>query len=261
MTGYRPRVIPALLLHDRLLYKTRKFKAPRYVGDPRIALRIFNEKGVDELILLDIDATTRRRGPDLALIGELASECFMPVAYGGGVRSVEDVRAIIGIGVEKVVIGTRAVDDPALIAAAAAAVGSQSVVVCIDVKKDLLGRYRVHAEGGRRKTGLDPVAFARRMVQMGAGEIVVNAIDRDGTMGGFDLTLLRSVSAAVPVPVVALGGAGDEADLAAAVFEGGASAAAAGSLFVFHGPHRAVLITFPEEQRLRRLFQPPKVAP
>ena len=244
----RPRVIPVLLLKEGLLYKTVKFRNPSYVGDPRIAVKIFNDKGADEIVLLDITATVERRRPDFKLIGEIAGECFMPMAYGGGIRDLEDVRTVLKLGVEKVVINTAAVENPGFVSEAARINGSSSVVVSIDVTRDLFGRSRVYTRSGTRKTGLDPVAFARRVAEEGAGEIILNSIDRDGTFRGYDAALIQSVAGAVDIPVVACGGAGSVDDLRTVVRDTQASAAAAGSLFVFQGPHRAVLITYPTEE-------------
>jgi len=244
----RPRVIPVLLLKEQMLCKTVRFRDSTYVGDPRIAVKIFNDKGADEVILLDITATRERRKPDFKLIGEIAGECFMPMAYGGGVRDLEDVRTILKLGVEKVVINTAAVENPDFVTEAARINGSSSVVVSIDARRTLFGRYRVCTHAGSRKTALEPVAFAKRMAGAGAGEILINAIDRDGTMQGYDLPLTRSVADAVDIPVVACGGAGSIGDFRAVFRETRASAAAAGSFFVFQGPHRAVLITYPTEE-------------
>ncbi len=250
------RVIPCLLLSGRGLVKTVRFRDPKYVGDPRNAVKIFNEKEVDELVILDILATPEGRRPQFELIREIVSEAFMPVAYGGGIRSVEDARAMLQLGVEKVIVNAAAVETPALVGAAAREFGSQSVVVCIDAKKSLFGRHEVHTHGGRRNAKLAPAAFAREMEDQGAGELVVHSIDRDGTMAGYDLELVRAVASAVRIPVIACGGAGRLDDLRAAVQEGGASAVAAGSLFVFHGKHRAVLISYPTQDALSALFRP-----
>ena len=249
----RPRVIPVLLLRDSQLYKTVRFKNPRYVGDPRVAVKIFNDKGCDELILLDITATPQHRGPDYQLIEEIVSESFMPIAYGGGVSSADQARKIFSLGVEKVVLNSNAVDNPALIEEISAMAGASSTVVSIDVSRDWLRRSRVVTGCGQRKTSLEPVEWARGAVAHGAGEIVINSIDRDGAIEGYDLTLIKEISEAVDVPVVAVGGAGEESHLRQAV-DAGAAAAAAGSMFVFHGPHRAVLITYPNEDKLSALF-------
>lgn len=246
----RTRVIPCLLLRNGGLVKTIRFETPRYVGDPINAVRIFNQKEVDELMFFDIGATVAGRRPNFDLIRDIATEAFMPFGYGGGVRTVEDVRALVGLGVEKVVLNAAAVERPELITEASELAGSQSVVVSIDVKKGMLGRYEVLTHNATRRTGLNPVEWAQQAQARGAGEIVVNSVDRDGTMKGYDLVLLKRVADAVTVPVVACGGAGSLDDFAAAVREGGASAVAAGSLFVFHGKHRAVLITYPEYSSL-----------
>lgn len=248
------RVIPCLLLRGRGLVKTVRFKDPTYVGDPINAVRIFNDKEVDELLFLDILATVEGRRPPLKAIAEIAGECFMPLTYGGGVRTLEDMREIFSVGVEKICLCSAAVDDPAFVRRAADAFGSQSIVVSLDVRRSLFGRRELATHAGTRKTGIDPVAFALQMERAGAGELLLNDIDRDGTLRGYDLQLVRAVSSAVGVPLVACGGAGSVADLAAAVQQGGAAAAAAGSLFVFHGRHRAVLITYPDAGELKKAF-------
>ena len=250
----RTRVIPSLLLRRGGLVKTVKFENPKYVGDPINAVRIFNQKEVDELLFLDIGATDAGRGPNFDLIRDIASEAFMPFGYGGGVRTLDDARSLVDLGVEKVVLGSAAVERPELIGEVANVLGSQSVVVCIDVRKDLLGRYRVVTHNGRTKTALKLAEWARSIEQNGAGEILVNSVDRDGTLSGYDVELLRRVSDSVGIPVVALGGAGSIDDFAAAVRDGGAAAVAAGSLFVFHGKHRAVLITYPSQTDLEQVL-------
>lgn len=250
----RVRVIPCLLLREGGLVKTVKFANPTYVGDPINAVKIFNEKEVDELMFLDISATVVGRGPDLAVVKDIAAEAFMPFAYGGGVRSVDEVKQLVRMGAEKVVLSAAAVDRIGLVREAADAVGSQSVVVAIDVKRRLLGGYEVVTHNATAKTGKDPVAWAQQLAQAGAGEIIVNSVDRDGCMNGYDIPLLRRVADVVNVPVVACGGAGKLEDFRQAVREGGAAAVAAGSMFVFHGRHRAVLITYPGYAELGRLF-------
>lgn len=242
-------MIPCLLVKGEGLVKTERFRRPRYVGDPLNTIRIFNEKEVDELMLLDIGATPEGRDPPFELIRRVADECFMPLCYGGGIRRIEDIGRILSMGVEKVAINSHAIASPEFIRRAVELFGSQSIVVSIDVKRGLLGRFEVRVRGGTRPTGRDPVSVAEVLVAEGAGEVLVNSIDRDGTMTGYDLELIRAVAAAVPVPVVAVGGAGSTADFGAAV-EAGASAVAAGSLFVFHGRLRAVLINFPSPEEL-----------
>lgn len=248
---YRARVIPCLLLRGGGLVKSIKFKRHRYLGDPINAVKIFNEKEVDELVFLDITASREGREPPFELLAQVTSECFMPVCYGGGVRSMEHIRRLFGIGVEKVALNTWAVQHPDLVSDAADQFGAQSVIVSIDVKRRWLGRAEVRTLGGTRRTGLDPVPWAREMERRGAGELLLTSIDRDGTMAGYDLALIRAVAGAVSIPVVACGGAGRVADLVAAVKEAGASAAAAGSMFVYQGPHRAVLINYPSAEELR----------
>lgn len=250
------RVIPCLLLKGQGLVKTIQFKEPRYVGDPRNAVKIFNDKGADELILLDIQSTRENSSPQMKLISEIASECFMPLCYGGGIRRLEEIKEIFGLGVEKISVNTAAVENPELIRDAVEMFGSQSIVVAIDVKQDKKGKYEVLTHGATVKTGLEPVEYARRMEQIGCGEIFLNSVDRDGTMKGYDLTLIEQVSNAVSVPVVACGGAGTLSDFNEAVTTGGASAVSAGSFFVFHGKLRAVLITYPSEEELKETFQP-----
>jgi imidazole glycerol-phosphate synthase subunit HisF len=248
----RTRVIPCLLLRGAGLVKTVRFRDPVYVGDPINAIRIFNDKEVDELMLLDIRASQERRPPQFKLVGEVASECFMPLAYGGGIATLEHARQLLAIGVEKLVLNSAALTQPELIEQLAREFGSQAVVVSIDAKRKLLGGYEVYGAGATRGTGLSPVALARQMEERGAGEILITAIDRDGTQQGYDLKLSREVADAVGVPVVACGGAGQVSDFTAAVGEGGASAVAAGSMFVFHGRHRAVLISYPSAEDLKR---------
>ncbi len=249
----RTRVIPCLLLREQGLVKTIKFKDPKYVGDPVNAVRIFNEKEVDELIFLDITATIENRKPNFRMIADIASECFMPFSYGGGIRELEDLKILFSLGVEKVIINSHAALNPDFIRSASSLYGSQSIVVSIDVRKNLVGHYETYILGGRRGTGRGVVDFAKEMEAMGAGEIFLNSIDRDGTGRGYDIDIIRKVSHAISIPLVACGGAGRIEDLAEAV-AGGASAVAAGSMFVFHGKHRAVLITYPLYEELERKF-------
>lgn len=239
------RVIPCLLLTEGGLYKTVEFERPRYVGDPMNAVRVFNDKESDELILLDIDASKRGRPFDTDVIAEIVSEAFMPVCFGGGVRSLGDFERAFAAGVEKVSINTAAVEQPSLVREAAAHYGSQSIVVAIDVKRHKR-KLELRSHGGTSKVDLDPIEWAKQAEDLGAGEILVNSIDRDGTQVGYDLELISAVSHAVSVPVIACGGAGSVADLQAGLHSG-AAAVAAGSLFVFHGPRRAVLINYPSE--------------
>ncbi|HOI72955.1 MAG TPA: AglZ/HisF2 family acetamidino modification protein [Syntrophales bacterium] len=247
------RVIPCLLLKGRGLVKTVRFKDPTYVGDPINAIKIFNDKEVDELAFLDITATIEKRPPPYQVISEIASECFMPLAYGGGIRSLQEIEKIFSLGVEKVCLNSAAVEDPDLVRNAAKAFGSQSIVVSVDVKKSLFGKYEIFTHGGRRNARKDILAHVRHMEEMGAGELLLTSIDRDGTQQGYDLELVGRVAEAVGIPVIACGGAGGLSDITAAV-KRGAAAAAAGSLFVFHGRHRAVLISYPSREELDAAF-------
>lgn len=250
----RPRVIPALLLKGQGLVKTVKFKDPKYLGDPINIVRIFNDKEVDELVLLDITATPENRGPQFDLLKNITSEAFIPLAYGGGIRSMDNVRKLLSIGIEKLIMNTSAVETPALIRETADHAGSQAVVASIDVKKNFLGKYEVFTHCGQKKTGLDPVKHAIEMEKMGAGEIIINSIDRDGTMQGYDIDLVRRVADAVRVPVVACGGAGNLTHVSEVIKQGHASAAAAGSIFVFQGPLRGVLISYPTPKELKEFI-------
>ena len=242
----RPRIIPCLLVHKGGLVKTLNFGSPKYVGDPINAVRIFNEKEVDELFVADIDATVQGREPDYQLIRNLAAECRMPLSYAGGVRTAEHVERIISLGVEKVALGSAAAQSPTLVTEAARRVGSQSVVVVLDVRKSgLLRRYEVCTHNGTRPTGLHPVAAAQQAQAAGAGEIVLNSIDNDGAMKGYDLELASQVRDAVSLLLTVLGGAGTLDDVQDLIRRHGTIGAAAGSLFVFKGKYRAVLINYP----------------
>ena len=245
----RSRIIPCLTILGGELVKTIGFKRPRYVGDPINAVKIFNEKEVDELVVLDIGASRFRRPVDEALIADLASEAFMPMAYGGGVRDPAQAAGLSALGVEKIIVDSAAIAEPALVTGIADRLGSSSTVASISIKRDWRGRPRVFDPARRRLTGLKPAAHAQSLVGLGAGEILLNDVDRDGRCRGLDMELVRSVAEAVDVPLIACGGAGSVADLAAGV-AAGASAVAAGSQFMFIGPHRAVLINYPDEDEL-----------
>jgi imidazole glycerol-phosphate synthase subunit HisF len=246
----RARVIPCLLLRGHGLVKTRKFKDPVYVGDPVNAVRIFSEKEVDELVILDIDASREGREPDYELVAEIAGECFMPVAYGGGVRSLAQARKLIRAGIEKVVVNSAAVESQGFIREIADVFGRQAVVGAIDAKKTLLGGHRVFVKSGTQDTRLKPEEHAAVLEQAGVGEIFLNSIDCDGQMQGYDLGLVQKVTRSVNIPVIACGGAGNVTHMKEALAEGGASAVSAGSMFVFHGKHRAVLISYLERDAL-----------
>jgi cyclase len=242
----RPRITPCLLVKNGGLVKTINFANPKYVGDPINAVKIFNEKEVDEIIVVDIDASVHQKEPDYVLIKNLAAECRMPLCYGGGVKTVEQIEEIISLGVEKVAISSAAIGNPDLIAKAAAVVGSQSIVVVMDVKKVKQGEiYELFIHNGARGTGLSPVEFAKTAEQLGAGELLINSIDCDGQMTGYDLQLARQVRDATNLPITVLGGAGSLKDIATLIESFGVIGAAAGSLFVFKGSFRAVLINYP----------------
>ena len=243
----RPRIIPCLLIKNGGLVKTVQFGDSKYVGDPINAVRIFNEKEVDELIVLDIDASSQQREPDYTLIKNLAAECRMPLCYGGGVKTIPQIQKIISLGVEKVAISSAAIDTPDLITQAADQVGSQSVVVVLDVKKTgILRRFELFTLNGINKSGINPVEFARKVEALGAGEVVINAIDHDGVMKGYDINLIKSVRDSISLPMTVLGGAGSLEDIEGLITQFGIIGAAAGSLFVFKGKYRAVLINYPD---------------
>lgn len=243
----RARIIPCLLVHNGGLFKTTRFANPKYVGDPLNAVRIFNEKQVDELIVIDIDATVAGRDPDYDLISHLAAESRMPLCYGGGVHSIEQIERIVALGVEKVCLGSAAAYDPFLIEMAALRVGSQSIAAVLDVKKSgRHGRYEVFTHNGKNNTGRNPVDMASQLESLGIGEIILNSIDRDGTMIGYDLALIDSVRNSLRLPITVLGGAGSLYDIRALVERYGCIGAAAGSIFVFKGRYRAVLIQYPQ---------------
>ena len=247
------RVMPCLLLKNKGLVKTVKFKEPRYIGDPINAVRIFNTKEVDELVFLDINATKENKKPDIELIQKISNECFMPFAYGGGIMDLETVKKIFNLGAEKVVINTKAIEKPEFIKEISDIYGNQSILVSVDVKKSLFGKYEVFSHSKNKSTKIDPVEFAVNMEKMGAGEIFLNSVDNDGMMEGFDLELIKNISVAVGIPVITCGGAGKIEDFGKAIGVG-ASAVAAGSMFVFHGRRRAVLINFPTRDEIEKIF-------
>lgn len=243
-----------MLINNGGLVKSIKFKNYTYVGDPINAVKIFNEKEVDEIVILDISAARENRPPNINQVKEIASEAFMPLGYGGGITKLQEIKELINAGVEKVILNISAFNNPGLISEAAKFIGSQSIVVSIDVKKNIWGKYKVYINNGSKSTNIDPVAFAKQMEQAGAGELLLNAIDRDGTFGGYDIELISLICSNVSIPVVAIGGASTVNDFAQAV-QAGASAVAAGSMFVFQRPHRAVLISYPSQKELtEKLF-------
>jgi imidazole glycerol-phosphate synthase subunit HisF len=244
----RSRIIPILLLQGNGLYKTRKFSKPVYIGDPVNAIKIFNEKEVDELCFLDINASKLGKQPDFKILKDIASECFMPLSYGGGVSSFETVRKLTAIGFEKVIINSAAYKNKKLIPELSKYFGVSTIVGSMDVRKNWYGKEEVRIQSGTKKIPFSPEEWAMQLESQGAGEIIINSIDNDGEMCGYDIDLIKRISSKVSVPVIAAGGARNLADIEDAMRIGGASAAAAGAMFVFHGKHRAVLIKYPSEQ-------------
>lgn len=242
----RPRIIPCLLVHDKGLVKTVQFGSPKYVGDPINAVRIFNEKEVDEIMILDIDATANGNEPDYKMIENLAAECRMPLCYGGGVKTVEQAQRIFSLGVEKVAISSEAINNPYLITEIGDRVGRQSIVVVLDVKKSKKGNYEIWTQNGSKNSGKDAVEFSKLVESLGAGEIVVNSIDNDGVMKGYDINLVEKIRSTVHLPITVLGGAGKLEDIGELINKFGIIGASAGSLFVFKGIFKAVLINYPD---------------
>jgi imidazole glycerol-phosphate synthase subunit HisF len=246
----RTRIIPCLQLIDNSLVKTVQFNKYGYIGDPVNTVRIFNELEVDELCFLDIRATLENRSPNLHILSEIADECFMPLSYGGGIRNAETARRIISIGFEKVIVNTTAIENPNLISEIAIHSGSQSIIVSIDVKKTLWGDYHVYSHDGTRKTKLIPIDWAQKVEALGAGELLITSMDRDGTWKGFDLEILRRIADAVSIPVIANGGAGNVDHIAEAVKKAKSSAVALGSMVVYQKKGMGVLVNFPDKTLL-----------
>lgn len=248
-----PRCIPVLLLQNGALVKTVQFQNPKYIGDPLNAVRIFNEKEVDELVFLDLDASAMETPIPFRLLGEIAEECFMPLAYGGGIKTIADIRQIIQIGIEKVIIGTEAIENPEFVKQAVMEFGSSSICVSLDIQKSTSGEYALYTRSGTKLVKGDPIAYAQKLEQLQVGELLIHSIDREGTRSGFDLDLIRTLRQAVSIPLIASGGAGSIEHLCQGV-ESGATAVAAGSMFVFHGKHAAVLISYPDHASLKRIY-------
>jgi imidazole glycerol-phosphate synthase subunit HisF len=248
---FRPRVIPVLLLKGQGLVKSIQFSKHQYIGDPINAVRIFNDLKADELVFLDILATKEQRLISLDFIKNVGEEANMPFAVGGGIRTLDDIREVIGVGAEKVIINSYAAENPTFIRLASDTFGSSTISVCIDVKKKMFGGITVWSNGGTKNTKCTPVDFAKQMEEEGAGELIIQSIERDGMMNGYDIELIRSISQAVTIPVVALGGAGSVDDLAKGYHEGYANGLAAGSMFVYQGKNRGVLINYPEKKDLQ----------
>jgi imidazole glycerol-phosphate synthase subunit HisF len=247
------RVIPCLLLRNGGLVKTIKFSDPKYVGDPINAIRIFNDKEVDELMVLDITASKEKKEPNYALIEQFASECFMPLSYGGGIKNMEQAQRLFNSGIEKICLQTSVLDDLSLVKNLSDKWGSSSILVSIDVKKNWMGQPKLYSAATGKTLDKKWTDFMLEAVKAGAGEIVLNAMDKDGTMKGMDTELIKEAAKLLSVPLVAVGGAGSLADIKAAV-DAGANAVSAGAFFVFQGPHRAVLITYPKYKELVQLL-------
>lgn len=241
----RPRIIPCLLVHQKGLVKSVNFKNYKYVGDPLNAVRIFNEKEVDELIVLDIDASVENREPDYKMIENLAAECNMPICYGGGIKTIEQAQKIFSLGVEKIAISSAIINDSLLIEKMVEIVGSQSIVVVLDVKKSFFGTYEIYIHNGKIKTDKNLLVFVKELEILGVGEIIINSIDQDGVMKGYDFNLIEKVRNAINIPVTVLGGAGSLIDIQKLISKFGLIGSAAGSLFVFKGIYKAVLINYP----------------
>ncbi|RLQ94811.1 AglZ/HisF2 family acetamidino modification protein [Falsibacillus albus] len=251
---YRSRVIPCLLLKGKGLYKTTRFKEPRYLGDPINTLRLFNDKEVDEVVLLDISATVDNNGPNINYLRGMVAECFMPVCYGGGISTLNQVEALYKIGIEKVSFNTALYNNPELVKEAAKTFGSQSIVASLDVKKSLFGPKSIYIKGGSQKIKENPLEYAKRVEELGVGEILLTSIDYEGKMNGYDYELIEKISSAVSIPVIANGGAGNLSNCVDAI-SAGASAAAAGSLFVYYGSRKAVLVNYPTQEELTEAFK------
>lgn len=248
------RIIPVLLYTGNGLYKTEKFNKPQYIGDPLNTVRIFNEKEVDELIILDIEASKKQREPDYALIKHLASECFMPVCYGGGITNIKQIQTIFSLGIEKIAINIAALKDLSLVREATQYFGSQSIVVAVDIKKNLFGQYSIFNHFRKKNESKNLLLYLQEIQNAGAGELLLNNVDLDGTQRGYDYELIRFVASKLSIPIIVLGGAGSVDDFLKAK-QSGASACAAGSMFVFHGKHKAVLITYPNYNFLESILK------
>jgi imidazole glycerol-phosphate synthase subunit HisF len=250
-----PRITPCLLIRNNGLVKTVKFKPFKYIGDPINAVKIFNEKEADELIVLDIDASAKGLEPDFSLIKKLAAECQMPLCYGGGIKTLEHATRIIKLGVEKVAISSAFIENPNLLIEIITEIGSQSGVVILDVKKTILGKYEVYVNNGNTSTGQSPIDLAQKAEKFGAGEVVINSIDNDGVMGGYDLSLASKVRKAVDIPISFLGGAGNLNHMGELIKLCGVVGVASGSFFVFKGSLRAVLINYPSYSDKSKLIK------
>ncbi|MEI8279398.1 MAG: AglZ/HisF2 family acetamidino modification protein [Bacteroidota bacterium] len=246
------RVIPVLLLKNKGLVKTVQFKNETYIGDPINAVKIFNDKEVDELVFLDIDASKNGTEPNIPFLQQICTECFMPISYGGGVRTLDMAKILFKIGIEKLIFNTLLFESPNVVTDVSNYAGSSSVIASIDLKKNMWGKFNVFSHSGKDIRTKDPIAFAKETENMGAGEIMVNVVDNDGMMNGYALDIIQKITSTVAVPVIACGGAKDIEDFKKAVRSAGASAVAAGSMFVFYGKHKAVLINYPDRSILEK---------
>lgn len=249
------RIIPCLLLHKGGLYKTEKFKKPNYLGDPINAIKIFNEKEVDELIFLDIDVSVENKEPNYNLIDAIASECFMPLCYGGGVKTIEQMRKIYSLGVEKISLSSQAILNPNLIKEAALLFGSQSIVLTLDIKKDIWGKNKIFIKNGKKNTKIDPLDFIKKIQNLGAGELVINSIDNDGSMKGYDELFLANARQNTNLPIIALGGCGSLEHIESLFKNTGINAAACGSFFVYQGSLKGILISYPPYAKIQKLLK------
>lgn len=250
----KTRVIPILLMKNGGLYKGVKFKNHKYVGDPINTVKIFNDKEVDELVIFDIEAFRLNKPINFELLENIASEAFMPIAYGGGIKSLEDAQKLFSLGIEKVVLNTSAIENFDLVKKLVESYGSQSVVFCLDVKKTFFGKYEAFSYSGSKKVKISPIELAKKMQDLGVGELIINSIDNDGVMKGYDLVIIKEIATQLSIPVIACGGAGNLEDFKK-VKEVGAHGCAAGSMFVYHQKHKAVLISYPEYKELENLFK------
>ncbi|WP_417328166.1 AglZ/HisF2 family acetamidino modification protein [Halarcobacter sp.] len=248
------RVIPCLLLHKGGLYKTERFKKPTYIGDPINAIKIFNEKEVDELMFIDIDASSQNKEPNYKIIEDISSECFMPLCYGGGVKTIDQMKKIYTLGVEKISISSQSILNPYFIKEASSLFGSQSVIVTIDIKKDFWGNKKVFINNGKKNTKLNPIDFIKQIEFLGAGEVVINSIDNDGVMNGYDLELLKEIKSNTKIPIIALGGAGNLNHIREVFEVSNIDAAACGSMFLYQGPLKGILISYPPYQKIKDLL-------
>jgi len=250
----KTRVIPVLLMKNAGLYKGVKFKNHKYVGDPINTVKIFNDKEVDELVIFDIEASRLNKPINFELLENIASEAFMPIAYGGGIKTLEDAQKLFNLGIEKVVLNTSAIENFNLVKKLVETYGSQSVVFCLDIKKTFFGKYEVYSHSGIKRVKIPPVELAKKMQDLGIGELIINSIDNDGVMKGYDLAIIKEIATQLTIPLIACGGAGILEDFKKAK-EYGAHGCSAGSMFVYHQKHKAVLLSYPEYKELENLFK------